>query len=662
LGYSEADAIGCDGGIILTPEDREQGRSEWERQTTLTKGRAENERWHLRKDGSRFWASGLMMPLLDEAGQPQGFVNILQDRTAHHQTNQRLAVLYETTRDLLSADQPLALMHTLFNRLSTLLNLHYYYNFIVEMKDNRPMLHLNNYEGISEETAQALEWIDYGEYICGLVAQTRQQLVFNQTQLATHPNATALCTLGVTAYAGQPLIVQGKLIGILSFGSCTRTSFTPEEVDLLQSTCDQVAIALERANLTASLQRQTEQLRRANHIKDEFLAVLSHELRSPLNPILGWSRLLQTGKLDATKTQQALATIERNARLQSELIDDLLDVSGILQGKLSLAVTSVDLATTIRSAIETVRLSAEAKSIDLRFTICDFGLEENSQNLAFSTSDELSPNPKPQTPNPKFIILGDATRLQQVIWNLLSNAVKFTPAGGRVDVKLTIVDRHAHIIISDTGKGIAPDFLPHVFDYFRQEDSATTRQFGGLGLGLAIVRHLVELHGGTVYAESPGEGLGATFTVRLPLQRSTEDSGKGNTPSASATSSDRPLTDLYILIVDDDPDTRELISFLLEQAGATVRSMSSARDALIALTQSRFDVLISDIGMPDMDGYMLMRQVRSLPPEQGGQTPAIALTAYASEIDHQQAIAAGFQRHISKPVEPELLIRAIVDL
>ena len=634
LGYTETEAIGCPSRTIFTPEDNEQGQAEYEMQSALTQGRAEDERWHVRKDGNRFWASGLMMPLLNEADCPQGFVKIMQDKTAQRQASERLQLLYETTRDLLNTEHPLALMHGLFRKLAVQLDLHSYYNFMVEEKDNRRMLHLRNYDGISQERAQAIAWIELGEYLCGLVAQTQQQLVLNQAELSTHPNAKALCELGITAYAGQPLIAQGQLLGTLSFASLTRTHFTAAEIDLLRSTCDQIAIALERANLNASLQQQAEQLRQASRIKDEFLAVLSHELRSPLNPILGWSKLLQTGKLDAAKTAQALATIERNAKLQTELIEDLLDVSKILQGKLSLNIRAVDLALTVESAIETVNLAAVAKSIEIR-TVLD-----------------------PQIGQ----ILGDAGRLQQVVWNLVSNAVKFTSAGGRVEVNLTRVGDRAQITVADTGIGIAPEFLPYVFDYFRQKDGATTRKFGGLGLGLAIVRHLVELHGGTVAAESQGEGLGATFTVRLPLSPKVKGQENSLAGFSERSTADEPLSGMRILVVDDEPDMRELICFLLEDAGAVVVTVAVASEALTALAGFQPDVLLSDIGMPGMDGYMLLRQVRALPPERGGLIPAIALTAYAGEFNHKQALQAGFQRHLAKPIEPDELIKTIAAL
>ncbi len=371
----------------------------------------------------------------------------------------------------------------------------------------------------------------------------------------------------------------------------------------------------------------------ANRIKDEFLAVLSHELRTPLNPIIGWSKLLRSRKFDPATTNCALETIERNAKLQTQLIEDLLDVSRILQGKLSLNVCPVGLTMVVEGALETVRLAAEAKSIQIQTTL-DPALGQ---------------------------VMGDSNRLQQVVWNLLSNAVKFTPPGGRVEIKLAEVDFQAQIQVSDTGKGITAAFLPYVFDYFRQADGTTTRKFGGLGLGLAIVRQVVELHGGTVKAQSPGEGLGSTFTVRLPLLvRSEQVRHEDNKPLP--TPYPLLLKHTQILVVDDEPDIRDLISFILQEYGVEVTTVASAKAALEYLSQSIPDILISDIGMPEVDGYMLMRQVRQRSPQQGGNLPAIALTAYAGEINQQQALAAGFQLHVSKPVDPEVLIKAIASL
>ncbi|OKH33065.1 hypothetical protein NIES2119_24265 [[Phormidium ambiguum] IAM M-71] len=393
-----------------------------------------------------------------------------------------------------------------------------------------------------------------------------------------------------------------------------------------------------------------EEAEAANRIKDEFLAVLSHELRTPLNPILGWSKLLRSGRLDATKTDYALETIERNAKLQTQLIEDLLDVSRILQGKLSLKMMNIDLAWTIEAALETVRLAAQAKSIEIKVLL-----------------DPIDGK-----------VLGDIGRLQQIVWNLVSNAVKFTPEKGQIEVRLQQVaaqennsngasssaQSYAQITVSDNGKGISPQFLPHVFEYFRQADSTTTRVFGGLGLGLAIVRHLVELHGGTVRADSRGEGQGSTFTVQLPLLEKQELKPEINPrlDRASLSINNYPLADLRILLVDDEKDARDVVEFMLQQAGAKVIVAQSAKEALTAFSQSKIDLLVSDIGMPLMNGYMLIQQIRAMPAEQGGQVPAIALTAYAGESDRQQAIAAGFQQHLSKPIESEELIKAIVNL
>ncbi|MDF5717263.1 MAG: PAS domain-containing protein [Rhizonema sp. NSF051] len=380
----------------------------------------------------------------------------------------------------------------------------------------------------------------------------------------------------------------------------------------------------------------------ANRIKDQFLAILSHELRSPLNPILGWTKLLKSRKFDAVVTARALDTIERNAHLQIQLIEDLLDVSRILRGKLNLNAAAVNLSSVIETALETVRLTAEVKSIELRFLPPDN--RESNAHLE----------------HPKFLVTGDANRLQQVIGNLLSNAIKFTPIGGCVQVHLSVEANrnYAAIAVQDTGIGISAEFLPQVFEYFCQADSSTTRRFGGLGLGLAIVHHLVELHGGTVTAESPGEQQGATFTVRLPLIKASvlEEKVVGRFDSLLF------CLDLRILIVDDDVDTREFIKFLLEDHKASVTVATSANEAYAILAQSKFDLLISDLGMPEVDGYNLINQIRAMPPELGGEIPAIALTAYATEIDRRRVLAAGFQQHIAKPVEPDKLLAAIADL
>ncbi|MBE8965204.1 PAS domain S-box protein [Nostocales cyanobacterium LEGE 12452] len=397
---------------------------------------------------------------------------------------------------------------------------------------------------------------------------------------------------------------------------------------------EQKRIQAEREQLLAREQAAREAADRANRIKDEFLAMLSHELRSPLNPILGWTQLLQNGKLSEARRAEALKIIERNANLQTRLIEDLLDISRIMQGKLSLTAAPVSLTFVIYAAVETVRLAAEAKNIA----------------IALDLDSEIAP------------ISGDAVRLQQVMWNLLTNAVKFTPNSGQVTIELRQFDGLAQIRVIDTGKGINPQFLPHVFEYFRQEDGSTTRKFGGLGLGLAIVRQIVEMHGGTVTAESQGENQGATFIIQLPLMQQARAQLNASEPIHTQIEVKVPLEGVQILLVDDEPDTREFQAFVLSQSGANVTAVASALEALQALEQFTFDVLVSDIGMAQMDGYMLMQQIRSRPPNQGGTIRAIALTAYAAEIDQQRALQVGFQTHITKPVEPEKLVRAIVSL
>jgi PAS domain S-box-containing protein len=372
--------------------------------------------------------------------------------------------------------------------------------------------------------------------------------------------------------------------------------------------------------------RQAEE---SSRLKEEFLATISHELRTPLSAILGWARMLRLGQLSKENAAKALDTIERNARAQAQLIDDLLDVSRIVTGKLRMDVRPSDPNSFIDAAVEAVRPAAEAKGVRVQKVI-DTGL---------------------------ISIPGDPVRLQQVIWNLLSNAIKFTPRGGRVQIRSERVNSHLEIVVSDTGQGISPDFLPHVFDRFRQADQKASRQHGGMGLGLAIVRHLVELHGGNVSATSEGEGQGATFTVRLPISPiyQVDPSGARVHPAARdllpANDTTERLDGLRILIVDDEPDTRDLLRQGLEYCGANVRLAGSAAEAVDAIVAEVPDILISDIGMPGIDGYDLIRQIRQLPADAGGKVAAIALTAYTRVEDRLQALRAGYDMHVPKPVE-----------
>ncbi|MEP0750825.1 ATP-binding protein [Trichocoleus sp. Lan] len=491
LGYQEAEILGKSGSIIFTPEDCDRGEDRKERVKALTEGRAENERWHVRKDGSRFWGSGIVTSLRDESGQVQGLAKIMRDFTDRKQAEE------------------------------------------------------------------------------------------------------------------------------------------------------------ERTRLLARAQEARTQAESANRMKDEFLATLSHELRSPLNAMLGWTTLLRTRKFDAATTARAIETIERNAKAQARLIEDLLDVSRIIRGQLRLTVRSMELIPVIESAINTVRPAADAKNIQVHLLVDTF----------------------------VGLISGDPDRLQQIIWNLLTNAIKFTPEGGRVEVYLQGDRSHAEISVRDTGEGISPDFLPYVFDRFRQADNSITRSYTGLGLGLAIVRHLVELHGGTVRAESPGEGQGSTFIVKLPLLNSagvkkrTEEeeslcssqSSALNPQESPPTLWESPLDGLQILVVDDEADARELLKSILEQYGAEAIAAASAEEAIATIQQSKPDLLISDIGMPNEDGYSLIRRVRALEAEKG-QIPSVALTAYVRVDDQKAALSAGFQSHVAKPIDPTELIAVVASL
>ena len=380
------------------------------------------------------------------------------------------------------------------------------------------------------------------------------------------------------------------------------------------------------ATETERLYRQAEE---SSRLKEEFLATISHELRTPLSAILGWARMLRLGQLSTENATKALDTIERNARAQAQLVDDLLDVSRIVTGKLRMDVRPADPNSFIDAAVDSVRPAAEAKGVRVQKVI-DTGA---------------------------ISIPGDPVRLQQVVWNLLSNAIKFTPRGGRVQIRSERVNSHLEIVVSDTGQGISSDFLPHVFDRFRQADQKTSRQHGGMGLGLAIVRHLVELHGGTVRANSEGEGQGAIFTVMLPISPvyQVDASGSRVHPAARDLLPPNDCTDrldgLTILVVDDEADTRELLKQGLEYCGAKVRVAGSAVEAVDSLVESVPDILISDIGMPGIDGYDLIRQVRGLPPDGGGKVAAVALTAYTRVEDRLHALRAGYDMHVPKPVE-----------
>jgi len=396
----------------------------------------------------------------------------------------------------------------------------------------------------------------------------------------------------------------------------------------------------QREQLLESERAARAEAERAGRMKDEFLATVSHELRTPLNAIVGWSQLLRQSLTDKATLEEGVAVIERNARMQVQLIEDLLDMSRIIAGTIRLDIQPTEATAFIDAAIETVKPAADAKSIRLEKIIGD----------------------------PGAVVSGDSSRLQQVVWNLLSNAIKFTPKEGKVQVIAEQIDSHLEISVADTGQGITQQFLPHVFERFRQADASTTRSFGGLGIGLAIVKHLVELHGGTARAASPGEGHGSTFTVRLPLApvRRRHPSSISSTDlknnHAKSGAKLTPLRGISVMVVDDEPDACTLLKRVLEESGAKVTAANSAEQALQFLNSEKPDVLISDIGMPVMDGYDLIRRVRTLESDIGKRIPAIALTAFARSEDRTRALLAGYLVHVSKPVEPRELIATVASI
>lgn len=430
----------------------------------------------------------------------------------------------------------------------------------------------------------------------------------------------------------SPLTHEGRVIGTLTIIEDV-TERVAREAELQAQLED-------RSRLLSSEKLARNEAERANRLKDEFLATISHELRNPLNAILGWAHMMRLGKLTPANAERAVETIYRNAKSQAQLVADLLDVSRIISGKLRLDVRTIDLLNIVNAAIDSIRPAVDAKGIRLQ-TILDPGAGP---------------------------ISGDADRLQQIVWNLLTNAVKFTPKGGRIQVRVERVDSHIEIVVSDSGVGISKEFLPYVFDRFRQADASTTRIHGGLGLGLSIVHQLVDLHGGSVSVQSEGEGKGATFTINLPfvgvINNSPEAESEHTAHSDNVISLDGlpSLQGLKVLVVDDEADTRELIGEVLRECGSEVITSCSAAEALEALQHHKPDILISDLGMPDEDGYSLISKIRALPTERGGQIPAAALTAYARAEDRMRVLRSGFQFHLPKPVDSAELVTVVASL
>jgi len=496
-------------------------------------------------------------------------------------------------------------------------------------------------------------------------------LVTNRRPLRLNDSDELLRTNGKTSdlvhsFLGAPILSATGVRGWLYLlNKLNADEFSEADERLGETLATQVAIAYENAMLYSDAQRHASELQQeiterkqaeeeraqllireqaaradaeqANRTKDEFLATLSHELRTPLSAILGWSHLVRTGKLDEPQMSRAFETIERNARSQSQLIDDLLDVSRIITGKLQIEPRAVDLCTVVEAASDAVRPSIEAKDIKFE-TVLD---------------------------TEACLVRGDANRLQQIVWNLLSNAIKFTPTGGRVSAEVKRVGERARISVSDSGTGITSEFLPYIFDRFRQADGSTTRVHGGLGLGLSIVKHLVELHDGVVEVQSAGKDQGATFTVSLPLSSAASSDPIETAATPEPESNGLPagfsklLKGLRILVVDDEADSRDLVTAILTRCGGKVRSCESVAEALNTFREWKPDLLVSDIGMPNEDGYELIKKLRKLRLKRAREIPVVALTAYATDDDRERTLSAGFQMHVAKPIEPEALVRSI---
>jgi PAS domain S-box-containing protein len=438
-------------------------------------------------------------------------------------------------------------------------------------------------------------------------------------------------SLGLVSYMCVPLIAHGRTLGALTLATAdSGRRYTDEDLRFGQDVAHRAALAVENARAYLAMQV-------ADRLKDEFLATLSHELRTPLNAIIGYARLLRSGSVRSDRAQPAIEIIERNAAALTHLVEDLLDVSRIISGKVRLNIQPVDLPTVVRAAVDSIRPAADAKQLRVQVT----------------TDPDAAP------------IAGDPDRLQQIVWNLVSNSVKFTPKAGRIQVRLERIDSHVDITVSDTGVGISPDVLPHVFERFRQGDSATTRQFGGLGLGLAIVRHLVELHGGTVHATSSGADQGSTFRVRLPLmivhhQSAVDERRRHASSSRILAPTPGKLSGVHVLAVDDDGDALSLVREVLEIAGARVTTVDGALAALDLVRAVKPSVLVADIGLRELDGYELIRRIRQLDDAQLRSIPAIALTAYARAEDRVKALETGFEMHLAKPADPAELVAAVL--
>jgi PAS domain S-box-containing protein len=613
----------------------------------------QTENRYSRKDGRLVWGRLTVSLIRDSLGNPQFAIGMIEDVTERKQAELEIdsrvreqEVVAELGQRALSGIEVPALMDEIVSTVTETLKVDFCKILELLPEENTFILRVGigwqpDYLGRPVLRTGLDSQLGYT-----LLLLSNEPVIIEDLREETRFWApTLLRKHGVVS--GMSVVIGGRKepFGVLGVYTNNHRVFTKDDINFLQSVANVLALAVERKRAeevrTQLLTREQEarkEAESANRIKDEFLAVVSHELRTPVTGILGWAELLNEGGLDESTSIFALEAIARNASLQVQLIEDLLDVSRIIMGKLRIDSRQLDLVLIIQAAVGSVLPAAEAKEIELH---CSLNMESVS-------------------------VIGDSDRLQQVICNLLSNAIKFTPEGGYVEVRLEAEEGKARISVIDTGKGISPEFLPYVFERFRQADSTSTREHGGMGLGLAIVRHLVEMHGGCVQADSKGEGYGATFTVELPLAKElsakNEDHGLRTTEINANSSQSMVLQGLYVLVVDDEADTRDLLYVILQKYGAEVALASSAAEAFEEILRRPPNILISDIGMPEEDGYSLISKIRALAPEMGGNIPAMALTAYARNEDRERALLAGFQLHIPKPIEPSKLVEDVARL
>jgi PAS domain S-box-containing protein len=584
----------------------------------------------------------------DEAGQLLGYVSITRDITDRRRTERRLALQYAVTQIL---NQSLEVREGAEKILRAACEtLDWEVGALWKTDPADQVLHCIDFchHGSMQtpdfdRVTQTLP-LKKGTGLPGQIWQSGRPHWIDNVLDSSLPRAPVALREGLHGAFGFPIIVDKEVWGVIEFFSPEIRAADEELLRLASGIGGQIGQFSQRRRAEAELADLFERERvaradaeMANRLKDEFLATLSHELRTPLNAVIGWSRMLSSGRLDRESSTHALEVIERNAWAQKQIIEDILDVSRVITGKLQLNLSPVDLVAVVDAALDAVRPAMEAKEIKIA-TIIDASLRP---------------------------ISGDADRLQQVVWNILSNAAKFTPNGGSVEISVNQTDTHVLVQVTDSGPGIDPDFMPHVFERFRQGDGSTTRTHGGLGLGLAIVRHLVELHGGTIAVENRTEDPGTTFMIRLPLpsgelRKATLDNAA--TAFRETQFEQTNLEGLRVLIVDDEIDALDLITVELAQHGAQVTGVTNAEDALNALAKDSFDILISDIGMPRIDGYELIRRIRKQEAGKDKRLPAVALTAYARVQDRMQAIMAGFSTHVAKPVEANELVTVVASL